>query len=239
MATDVPYLSANGLRVTTLDLSVPYYGLPVADVSLAAGSLLTNPVILRAGNLTMRMAVAKLPDGSPAQTSFAGSTTARLVGGAGAWSTPVSLAPYNNPAGVLVSKVLADLAKATGTSDATRESATLAAGLDRSLGTLWVPETGAPASRILSVLAGALWWVDVGGVTRIASTRASTTVTSAATVEGYSGSAGLVTVATEDPAAWLPGATYTSAVIPAGITVAASRFRSDNGGQLRVEVLVQ
>lgn len=236
---DAPYIHVNGQRVVALDLAVPWYGIPVADITLASGAPLPSPLSLTAGNLTLAMSVAKLPDGSPAQRSFAGTTTARLVGGAGSWGTAVSLTPYNSPGGVLLSKVLADLATATGTSAATREGVTLAAGLDRSLGTLYVPETGAPASRILSLLAGALWWVDVKGVTQVATTRPTTTVTSPATVAELSGSKGWLSVATEDPLSWLPGATYTSATVTPVIKVAASRFHAGNDGTLRVEVLIQ
>jgi hypothetical protein len=219
--------------VVSLDLAMPYYGIPVADVGLAAGALLTSPVTLRAGNLTVTMAVATLPDGSPAQTSFAGSTTARLVGGVGAWGKTVTLTPYNSPAGVLLSKVLGDLASATG------ERVSLATVLDRSLGVLYVPGPPGPASRLLAVLAGALWWVGVDGVTRVAASRTATTVGSVAQVTMLDGGKGWASVATEDPAAWLPGARYTDATAPKGITVAASRFRAGNDGVLRVEALLQ
>lgn len=237
--SDAPYIHVNGQRVVSLDLAVPFYGIPVADIAIATGAPLPSPLSLTAGNLTLAMAVGKLPDGSPAQRSFAGTTTARLVGGAGSWGTPVSLTPYNSPGGVLLSKVLTDLATATGTSATTREKVALAAGLDRSLGTLYVPETGAPASRLLSLLAGALWWMDTKGVTQVAATRPTTTVTNPATVTELSGAKGWVSVATEDPASWLPGATYTSATVTPAIKVAASRFHAGNDGALRVEVLIQ
>lgn len=230
---DAPYLSANGARVTSLDFALPWLGIPVADVALASGAPLASPVALRVGNLTATMAVGTLPDGTPAQATFAGTTTARLVGGKGAWGKVVSLAPYNNPTGVLLSKVLADLAAATG------ETVRLASGLDRSLGLLYVPETGAPASRILAILAGALWWVGLDGVTRIASARPATTIGSKAQVEALDGGKGWASVATEDPAGWVPGAKYVDATVPAGLTVAASRFRAGNDGILRVEALLQ
>lgn len=226
-----PYLSAAGVRVTTLDAAFPYYGAPVADIALADGSTLPPRFPLVIGNLTQTVAVLR-------QRAFAGVTHARLVGGFGGWQTIVGLAPYNNPGGVLLSSVLNDVAKATGAAAAIRERVRLAAGLDRSLGVLYVPETGAPASRLLSVLAGREWWIDTQGVTQIANARPTSTISSKADVDRYDGGRGLLTVATEDPAAWMPGASYTSPTVPAGVTVRASRIRADNGGTLRVEALV-
>lgn len=239
VVTAGPYLNANGARVTAVDVAIPYYGLPVADVALATTTPLTSPVTLRLGNLTLRMAVMRDPaTGVPRQRAFAGSTQARLVGGAGAWPTKVTLSPYDSPAGVLLSAVLRDAAKATGASDATREQVQLGAGLDRSLGVRYVPQTGAPAGRILALLAGALWWIDVAGITQINATRPSSAITSATTAEHYDGGRQLLTVATEDPASWMPGASFVGPTVPAGVTVVASRISSGNDGLLRVEALV-
>lgn len=223
--TTGPYLSANGSRVVDLDLSIAYYGAPVCDLALATPVPLTGPVAVIVGNLSLVMAPLR-------QRTFAGQTYARLVGGAAGWQKPVSIGPYSNPAGALLSHVLGDLAMATG------ERVSLAAGLDRSLGAFYVPDNTGPAARTLAAVAGPLWWVDFAGVTQVASARPATTVNSPATIPDYDGGKGWVSVATEDPAAWVPGATYTSAVIPAGITVRATRIRSGNDGVLRVEALV-
>lgn len=234
-----PYLSANSVRVTTLDLAFPYLGVPVADITLATGAGLASPVTLVVGNLTVKLAVMLDPaTGAPRVRNFAGQTHARLVGGAGSWPTRVSLAPYSRPSGVLLSTVLSDLANATGTTAATRERVRLAAGLDRSLGIRYVTEQGAPAGRLLALLAGALWWVDVNGVTQVAATRPTSVIKTQTAVEKYDAGRGLLTVATEDVRAWQPGAVYTSPTVPAGVTVNASRVVSDADGKLRVEALV-
>lgn len=240
-AVSGPYASCNGQRVTTLDLARPFYGLPVADVALATGAPLVSPVSLVVGNLTQTMAVMLDPiTGQPRVRTFAGVTHARLVGGAGRWATRVSLAPYRAPTGaqVMLSTVLRDVAMATGTTAATRESVVLAAGLDRALGALYVPQTGAPASRILSILAGALWWVDEKGVTQVASARTAAAIKTPAAIDNYDGGKAWMTVGTEDVAGWAPGATYSSPSVPIGVTVEATRVRVDNGGKLRVEALV-
>lgn len=226
------YIDANGSLVTDLDIFFPYYGIPVADIALSTGVALSSPVTLLVGNLTLTMAIDILPSGSLATQSFAGVTTARLVGGAGKWRTPMALAPYRAPpgtAGVLMSHVLSDIAKATG------ETVNVASGSDRTVGPFFVPETNAPASRILSLLAGSLWWIDAKGITQVASTRASTMIASFAGVEHVDGGKGWSTVSTEDPASWMPGASYTGPT--AAFTVAATRMRVSGGGTMRLEVL--
>lgn len=227
------YLSVDGNRATSIDAWVPFYGLPVADVVLSADAPLpATPVVVKIGNLSMRMTVGTRPDGTKMQRAFAGSTQARLVGGYGGWAKKVKLNPYSRAAGVLVSTVLRDVATAAG------EVAVLAANLNTSLGLRWCPEPNAPAGRILSQLAGSLWWVDPAGVTQISTLRASNAITTPASVESYDGGRGMLVVATEDPASWLPGATYKGPTIPAGVSVKDSRIFARTDGRLRVEALV-
>ena len=52
------YFAANGIRVTGINLLVPWYGAPVCDVTIADAVTLTNPVTLAAANLTLTMALA-------------------------------------------------------------------------------------------------------------------------------------------------------------------------------------
>ena len=234
------YLSANGAHVSSVDLRVPWYGAAVADITIASAFALSGSVSLTVGNLTLAMAVAINADGTEQSGSFAGQTFARLVGGAAGWRTPVSLPPLRNPAGILLSTALGDVAMAavspiTGAA----ESVSLAAGLDRPIGYFYVPQTGAPAGRLLAALAAPLWWVDAAGVTQVATTRPTSTIgATSGQVEHYDGGKGWLTVATEDVKAWAtPGATFTSALVPKGVTVNAARVRSGEAGDLRVEVL--
>lgn len=236
------YLSANGAHVVTVNLLVPFYGAPVADVVLADATPLSGAVTLTIANLTLVMAVAFGASGAEQSGAFTGQTYARLVGGAGGWSQPVSLTPLRNPAGILLSTALGDVAMAaknpvTGKA----ETVSLASGLDRSIGLFYAPPPSAPASRLLSALANPLWWVGTDGVTRVATTRTGSAIAAtSAQVEMLSGSAGWARVATEDVASWAtPGATYQSALVPAGITVNAARVHSGEDGVLRVEVLTR
>jgi hypothetical protein len=234
-----PYLSANGHRVTSVDLWIPYYGAPVADVTMADASILANPITLVVGNLSLRMALQLDTTGQPRQAAFAGSSTARLVGGYGGWQRTIAVAPYRNPKGVMLSRVLSDVAMATGSSASTRERVTLASGLDRSLGLFYAPESNAPAGRLLMALAGPLWWIDTLGVTQIASARPARAITSTTAPEVHDMGGGRLLVATEDPAAWLPGATYSSPTVPTSIAVRTSKVKASEDGRMRVEVLTQ
>jgi hypothetical protein len=225
----------------TVNLLVPWYGTPVADITLEGPNPLTGSVSLVVGNATFAMAVACGPDGVPRSATFAGQTYARLVGGAGGWRAPVTLAPLRNPAGILLSTALGDVAMAA-VNPVTGKAETmgaLPAGVDKSIGLFYVPQAGVPAGRLLAALAGPLWWMDPKGVTQVGAARTGPAIAAAsAQVSHDDAGMGWVTVATEDVASWAtPGATYASATVPMGITVRAARVRSDGGGDLRVEVL--
>lgn len=236
------YLAANGAHVVTVNLLCPWYGAPVADVVLADATALSGSVMLTIANATFAMSVALDTQGNELSRAFAGQTYARLVGGAGAWGQPVTLAPLKAPPGgsVLLSTALNDLAMATKNPVSGKsESVALGTGLDRSIGAFYVPAVKAPAGALLGVLANPLWWVDTLGVTQVAKTRTGPAIAATAgQVEHYSGGMQWLAVATEDVKSWTtPGATYTSATVPQGITVNASRVRSGDEGVLRVEVL--
>lgn len=232
------YFAANGHRVTGINLLVPWYGTPVCDVTIADAVRLTNPVALTAANLTLAMAVALDAAGAERQRSFAGSATARLVGGFGGWQRAVNVPPLGPvPTGIRRSVALRDLCAATGATQATRERFVLAKSIDTSIGSFWVPPRGATAASLLALLAGPLWWVDAAGTTQIAATRPTFAVTTPASVEMIAGAQGWATVATEDLRGWLPGARYVGPTVPEGFTVNAMRAHSGPDGVLRVEVL--
>jgi hypothetical protein len=235
------YASANGTRVVALDVLIPYVGLPVADISTADGPApaATDPVTLTIGNLTMACSVWTGPV-SPRSGVFAGSGSMRLVGGAGGWSRKVSLSPYRAPPGtqtVLRSTVLRDLAAAAKGPSGSAERVTLAAGMDKSLGAFYVPETGAEAGRQLAAVAGRVWWMDFAGVTQVAAARPAATITTASTIGDMSFAKGRIDVATEDPRAWVPGTTFVGPTVPGGVLIAGVRLHAGPDGVLRVEAL--
>lgn len=203
------------------DLGIPLLGAWVADVVLALPNVLPSSVTLTLGNLKLAGAVYR-------QAQFAGQTTARLVGGAGGWSQAVQSRAYNNPAGVLVSTVLSDAATEVG------ESVVVAT--DSSLGTFFV-RFADKASRVLGDLAGPLWWVDSSGVTHVGS-RPGGSIGTPFQVINFDGARGIATVATEDPASWLPGTTFSNNVLSTQ-TIASVRHELAGDGVARMQVTVQ
>ena len=220
MSTSPLFASVNGQRSTSSSIAIPYYGTWVADVALAPDVALADAVTLQIGNLTLAGTVLRT-------APFAGSRDVRIVGGAGGWGKTIQLDPYRLASGVPLSLVLRDAARACG------ETVKLAT--DRHLGEFYVPERG-PASRILRQLGGELWWMDAAGVTQVGP-RSATKIKSAATVEDYAAGKGWLTIATEDLAAWAPGATFSGNTVPMALTVGATRIAADENGTLRLEVL--
>lgn len=214
------WASVSGLRVVRGTLSVPLYGAWVADVVLATDQTLPAAVSLTVGNLTLAGAVYR-------QAPFAGLLEARLVGGAGGWSQSVEARGYDNPGGVLASQVLADAALEVG------EQVVVAS--DRVLGNYYV-RLADKASRVLRAIAGEQWWIDPAGVTHVGP-RGPSSITSDFVVEEFSGASGRLRIATEDPASWQPGATFSSATV-APQTIASVRHVFADSGIARLEVMV-
>lgn len=213
--------SLNAERTVAGSLYVPAYGAWVADVALALSALLTGPVTLTVGNLTLQGSIVRTG-------TYAGSRVYRLTGGAGGWRQDLPARAYVRTAGISASMVLSDLASESGE--------TIADAPTTSLGASYVRLAG-PASRTLSALASQ-WYVDTDGTTRIGA-RPSSAITSEFVPTNRNGGAGTIEVATEDPASWLPGRTFTSPLLSTSIlTVAASRFSWRKDGKARVDVVI-
>jgi len=218
--SDAPTNNLNGERITTARLTVPYYGTWVADVTLALATAIPPAVTLTIGDMVMVGHVLRM-------ASFAGSRSARIVGGFGGWPKAVAARAYRSAGGVRASMVLGDAAIEVG------EQVKLAT--DSTLGTAYVREAG-PASRVLRYLAGSLWWVDALGVTQVGA-RAAMAITSAFTVVAYNGGRGRFEVATEAPADWQPGRTFTSPTVSTPVRIGSVSHHVDNDGIARIEVL--
>jgi hypothetical protein len=85
-------------------------------------------------------------------------------------------------------------------------------------------------------VAGTQWWIDTAGVTHVGP-RLGGSVTSDFTVESFHGAPGTLSIATEDPAAWTPGTTFSSPTV-AQQTIASVRHVFTEGGKSRLEVMV-
>lgn len=216
------YSSFAGVRVTAMSLWWPLLGLWTADVSMAVGDTLPTSGTLQHGNLSLQGAVYR-------QGSLGGVTRARLVGGAGGWGTVVQARGYQAAFGVLLSQVLNDVAIECGERIAVQS--------DRVIGTAWSRPQG-PGGNVLRAAAGPLWWVDASGVVQVGP-RTSAPIQTPFDALDWDGGAGIVTVSSDDVASWVPGNTFSSALMQPMQTIAAVRHVVDNEGVARMRILVQ
>ncbi len=213
-------LAISGARVVSGTITIPYYGPWTADMVMAGAEPLPVSVTLVAGDLSMVGTVIR-------QSSFSGSTTARIVGGAGGWRNEIPAKGYSHAAGVKLSTVLTDAARAVG------ESIMLTS--DRTIGISWSRER-AKAERTLHLLTDGSWWIDVNGITRT-DPRDSASIVTPFTVISRSGSRGSFEIATEALSAWQPGRTFATSTVPTMQTISSVTFEAGNDGKLRLHVL--
>lgn len=215
------YSTLSGERLVSGSVMVPRYGAWVADVALAVQTTLPSPVTLTFGNVTLVGAVVR-------SGAYAGSRSYRLVGGHGGWRRNVGARAYAATSGVLSTMVLGDLAAEVGE--------VVQVNAPEYLGASYV-RTAGPASTTLRQIA-ATWWVDALGVTQVDGVRSQALVTSEFLPTHRDGAAGLVQIATEDPASWFPGRRFTSPLTNSTIhQVQAARFSWGRDGVARVEVM--
>lgn len=211
------FASLAGRRVVSGRITIPYYGIWVADVILSVADTIPTQTTLTVADLTLQCAIYR-------QISFAGSRSARVVGGFGGWRQQVPAQGYQT--GVLLSTVLRDAATAVGEKIKVTTDKTLPA----------FTREAAPASRLLRLLAGPTWYVDSAGTTQVGP-RATSTVTSPFNVTDWSGGKGRFRVASEKLTDWQPGATFSTPVINTMQTVGMTEIEMTNDGQLRLTVL--
>ncbi len=214
------FSTLNGIRMTSVKLAIPAYGIWVADIELATAEVITSAVTMVIGNLTMVGHVYRM-------AAFAGSRTARVIGGYGGWRNTVPSQSYYDANGIRKSVILNDIAASVGeriniTSDGVHA-------------TTFVREE-APAQRILNQVVGTAWYIDNAGVTQLGD-RPSTAIKSQYDVMKWSGNLGKVDVATEDYASWMPGNTFLNTFVTERQTISFTSMTLDNSGKARIEVL--
>lgn len=218
------YTSYAAIPVTDMNLMIPLVGLWVADIKMA--SALPAPAIgpLVLGNLILAGAVWR-------SATFGGVTSARIVGGFGGWSRSVSPRGYSLPFGIPLSMILSDVAIEVG-------EPPCAVVPDRIVGTSWARPPGPiTAGGVLRYVAGPSWYVGASGTVTVGP-RVPSVITSAWQAIAWDGAEGIMTVATEDPASWQPGATFASPFVTVPQTVAMVRHMSDNAGVGRMRIMV-
>ena len=201
-----PYCNINGQLVTKASVTIPYYGLWTADVTLPipSSSVVAGAhVQFTISNLTMLGTVYRAD-------SFAGLQMARIVGGFGGWGKPVPAQSYHQQSGVMASTVLADAALHVG------ERVSVAQ--DQNLGQFYERSAGY-ASGVLRELSGSLWWVDPSGVTQCGTPRADGKIVSQFVLSDFDPGLGKITAHTEDAASWLPGRSVQSSVLTTARTL--------------------
>jgi hypothetical protein len=219
------FASVNGLQVVGGALLIPLVGTWTADLVLAtAGPLALGPAMVVIGNLTLQGTVYRA-------NAYGGQMKARLVGGAGGWRQVVPPQGYGNPGGVSLSTVLGDVAAACG------ESIVIAD--DVNVGPAYVRLAGVASDVLWQLTRQALipsWRVDVDGATKTDAWPA-TVIGTPFTPTAQRPDEGIVEIATEDYASWLPGCTFSSPLLDATYTSAGVAYVWDNEGTFRFEVL--
>ncbi len=220
------YATLNDFGISHLHLVIPSRGLWTADVVLDRSvtmSDLAGAVTLKLGdNFVLVGTVFRAGD-------FTGAAGYRVVGGAGGWMKLLPAKAYQSPAGVKLSAVVSDTARAVGE--------TVNVQQDSTVGNFFIRENQAPASRVLNALAPS-WWVNpADGVTQVG-TRAQTQITSQfdtlPVADGTSLLLGRIVVATDKPEEWIPGRQFQSLVVSLK-TISAVVHRLD-ATKLRTEV---
>ena len=200
---------------------IPRVGAWTADLQLAGAQAVSGAVPVVIGNLTLLGTVVR-------STQYGGQTRARLVGGYGGWRMSVSEQGYGG--GVLLSHVLSDVAAACG------EQVAPTTGL---VGSAWTRLQGPASDTLWQLLGQGLlpgWYVAPNGVT-VPSTWPATTINTPFTVTDQAPDEGRCTIATEDYASWLPGASFTSPLTVGTLVNAGVTYTFDNAGDFRLDVL--
>lgn len=214
------FANINGQRVVSGSITIPLYGLWTGDLALAGDAPIADRITFTFGNLVLAGAVYR-------QAAFAGTRSLRLVAGAGGWRKEVKRLPYSQLGGLSISTVLKDAAAEVG------ERVNVVT--DSALRQRFIREAG-PASRVLRQLVGLNWHIDAGGVTQIQAWPTAR-ITSPFQVTKQDGGRGIIEVATEDYASWMPGRAFSSPNLAGQYKVGGAMFKFEESGKARLEVL--
>jgi len=213
----------NGQAIVSGQLLIPLVGMWTADLVLAGSGTLSGACTVTIGNLTLQGTVYR-------SDQYGGQTRARLVAGGGGWRGLLTSQGYGGGS-VKLSTVLSDAASLAGEK--------VNVPNDTNVGTAWV-RPAAEASDILwqCVAQGLIpaWYVDATGTTQAASWPAST-ISTAFTVIDQKPDEGLVVIATEDYASWMPGCSFSAPQLNTTQTSAGVHYVWDGEGKFRFEVL--
>lgn len=223
------FATVNGAQVVGGSLLIPLVGVWTADLVLAGADpvLDVGPATVVIGTLTLQGYVYRA-------APYGGSIRARLVGGAGGWRNPVPPQGYGNPGGIRLSTVLGDVAAACGE--------TIVVASDVNIGSAFARAAfpTSVASDVLWQLLGLgfipTWRVDVDGTTKTDPWPA-TVIGTPFMPTNQRPDEGLVEIATEDYASWLPGCSFSHPLLASTFTSAGVLYRWGDDGVMRFDVL--
>lgn len=192
------FAELNGNRVRTAAVTLPHHGIGHADVVLDSSTTsLSGVLTLVIGDFVFKGTAFR-------QGGFVGVNYFRIVGGAAGWGKKVREKEYRSVFGIKFSVIAQDAARECGETLSVQSDFTVGLCYDRQ---------NAPAVRVLDTYAPQ-WWVGTDGVT-VVGNRPTPTITSQFDVmqDGTDLGVGKITVATDHPAAWVPGARFSSPVL--------------------------
>lgn len=214
--------SVNAHRVRLARLTIPRVGAWLADVwtdDEITPEELAEPMTFRAGGSPL---VGSLVRGE----TWQGSTRLRLVGGQGGWRRRVPARWYVADAGVRPSQVASDVAKECG------ETISQGVASDAPLGA-WYARQAWSASRTLAQL-GLPWRILDDGTTSLQGWPVGA-IGSTFDVIAYDAARCIVELATDAPADWRPGRTFSSARLPSGTFAISDVVMTMEPGKFRVQ----
>lgn len=221
------FASVNGLQIVAGTLLVPRVGMWTADLHLAGAQTISGQATVTIGNLTLQGFVYR-------SDPYGGQVRARLVGGYGGWRQRVAPQGYGSSTGIKLSTVLNDIARLVG------EKVEIDA--DVGIGNAYVRvnfATSVASDVLWQMLAQGFipaWRIDAAGTTQL-TPWPTATITAPFTVTDQKPDEGIATIATEEYAAWMPGAQFTSPFTEGTLTSAGVHYVWDNDGKFRFEVL--
>lgn len=225
------FATVAGLQVVGGALLMPLIGAWTADLQLATQQQITGAVTVVIGNLTLAGFVYR-------SESYGGQVRARLVGGYGGWRKGPGdgLVPqgYGSNQGVKLSTILQDAASACG------EQVNVFADVTIGQAFVRVAFATSVASDVLWQMLAlgyiTAWYVAPSGVT-MTGPWPLITVSTPFDVTDQRPDEGVVIVATEDYASWMPGATFTSPLLDGSYTSGGVQYVWGEDGVFRLEVL--
>lgn len=221
------FATCAGLQVVGGYLLIPLVGLWTADLQLATQQQISGPVEVVIGNLTLQGFVYR-------SETYGGQVRARLVGGYGGWRTSIAPQGYGSKQGVKLSTVLQDAAAACGEQVQIFADVTIGQAYAR------VNFATSVASDVLWQMLAlghiSAWYLAPSGVT-VTGPWPLTTVSTPFDVTDQRPDEGLVVIATEDYAAWMPGATFVHPLLDGSYTSGGVQYVWNDDGVFRLEVL--